>query len=221
MVESDGGFGVLLDERNLRVPGGALFVAPTRALAALCAAEWEAQGVDIIPKLMPVTQLAFAAIAQTPKRRQELVEFAARFGQTDLLCHRAETPEGLAKRQGEAGDPVVAWARDVLGIDLPVVTGVVAARVPPSTLDRIRNAALELDDFRLVAFSQAAGLSGSVLIAFALLHGRLQAPEAFAISTLDEHWSIEHWGEDAEHKARLERVRTEFQALGEFIAALP
>lgn len=211
---------MLLDERKLRTPGGALFIAPTRALAVLCAAEWDAQDENIIPSTMPVTQLAFAAIDHTPKRRQELADYAAKFGETDLLCHRPETPEGLTKRHAEAGDPIIAWAKESLAIALPVVSGVVAARVPAPMLEHIREHALRLDDFRLTALAQATGLSGSVLIAMALLYGRLAPPEAFGTATIDEQWSIDNWGEDAEAKARLERVRAEFATLGRFIAAL-
>ncbi|MEZ6022020.1 MAG: ATP12 family protein [Hyphomonadaceae bacterium] len=36
--------GVMLDARNLRTPGGAIFVAPTPALAVAVAAEWNASG---------------------------------------------------------------------------------------------------------------------------------------------------------------------------------
>src|SRR5688572_6797948 len=64
-VTAEGGYGVALDERRLLTPGGAPFIAPTRALAEVCAAEWKAQGEHIVPASMPITQLAFAAIDRT------------------------------------------------------------------------------------------------------------------------------------------------------------
>ncbi len=220
MFDVDGGAGVLLDQRKLRTPGGALFVAPRRALAALCAAEWAAQGENIIPKTMPVTQLAFAAIDHTPKRRAELADYLAKFGETDLVCHRAETPAGLSQRQAQAGDPLLAWARETYGLDLPVVAGVIAAEVAPETLARLRALALALDDMRLTALAQAAGLSGSAIVALALTAARIDAAEAYAIATVDERWSAEHWGEDAEARARLDRTQREFESIGAFLAAL-
>jgi chaperone required for assembly of F1-ATPase len=84
----------------------------------------------------------------------------------------------------------------------------------------IRTRAAAHDDFALTALSQATGLSGSMLIGFALLQGELSAQQAFEAAALDELWSLERWGEDAEARARLDRMCAEFDALAAFIAAL-
>jgi chaperone required for assembly of F1-ATPase len=219
-VEAEGGFGVALDARRLRTPGGAPFTAPTRALAEVCAAEWAAQGEHIIPASMPITQLAFAAIDWTADSRPQRAEYVVSYAQTDLCCHRAEGPAELIARQAAAWDPLVAWAAAALGAELPVVTGVIAAEAPPSALAALRQAAAELDDFRLTALSQAAGLTGSALIGLALVEGEIDAAQAFAAAVLDDLWSLERWGEDEEARARLERVRAEIDVLGRFIGAL-
>jgi chaperone required for assembly of F1-ATPase len=218
--EAHDGFAVALGTRTLRTPRGAVFRAPTRALAEAVAAEWAAQGERIAPASMPLTQLAFAAIDWTAATRPERAAYVATFGATDLCCHRADAPSELVMRQAAAWDPLLAWAQAALDVDLPVVTGVVAAAVDPDQLIALQTHAEALDDFRLTALSQAAGLSGSAIIAFAMVRGRLSAAEAFATAVLDEHWSLEHWGEDAEARARLDRQRAEFDALGHFIAAL-
>lgn len=219
-VEAEGGFGVALDERRLRTPGGAPFVTPTRALAEACAAEWQGQGEHIVPASMPLTQLAFAAIDWTPESREQRAEYVVSYAETDLCCHRAEGPGELIARQASAWDPLVAWAADALGVQLPVVTGAIAADVPPAALAALREAAAGLDDFRLTALSQASGLTGSALIGLALLEGEIDAEQAFAAAALDDLWSLEHWGEDAEACARLERVRAELDVLARFIGAL-
>jgi len=217
---AEDGFGVRLDQRALKTSGGAAFRAPTRALAEACAAEWSAQGERILPASMPLTQLAFSALDHTPHRRDELAAHVAKFGETDLVCHRAEAPAALAERQAAAWDVLLTWAREALGLTLPVVAGVIAAEVPPATLARIRAHALTLDGFRLTALAQAAGLAGSALIALALIHGRIDGATAYEVATIDERWSLERWGEDAEARARLDRMCVEFENLGRFIAAL-
>ncbi len=218
--EAEGGFGVALDKRRLRTPVGAPLVAPTRALAEACAAEWEAQGEHIIPASMPVTQLTFAAIDWTADSRAQRAEYAVSYAGTDLCCHRADTPAELVARQAAAWDPLVAWGADALSARLPVVSGVVAANVPAAALDSLRSRAASLDDFRLTALSQAAGLTGSALIGFAMVEGRLDAAEAFAAAALDNLWSLERWGEDAEARSRLDRVRAELDVLAQFIAMI-
>ncbi|MGE3928752.1 MAG: ATP12 family protein [Hyphomonadaceae bacterium] len=212
--------GVMLDERRLRTPNGAVFAAPTAALAEAVAAEWNAQGAHILPAAMPLTQFAFAAIDHAPARRADLVAHIARFAETDLLCHRAEAPVELVTRQQALWSGPLDWAAAFSGATLPVVAGIVAARVPAGELAKIRAAAEALDDFRLTAMAQAAGLSGSAVIALALVHGALEPEAAFEAAALDDLWSLEHWGEDAEARARLERQRAEFQAIGRFLQAL-
>lgn len=220
VTEADDGFGVALDARTLRTPGGAVFVAPTRALAQLCAEEWAAQGERITPSTMPVSQFAFATLDATAKSRAKLIDYVVSFAQTDLCCHRAAAPAELVARQHELWDPLVAWGESELSAAPPVVVGVIAERVDEAALAALRGQAGALDDFRLTALAQAAGLAGSALIAFALLRGRLTPIEAYKAAALDHLWSLEKWGEDEEARTRLNRQRAEFEALGRYLAAL-
>ncbi len=212
--------GVALDERRLRTPGGNVFAAPTAALARAVADEWAAQGDAIMPASMPLTQLAFAALDHTPRRRDELVAYVEKYAETDLVCHRADSPAELVARQAGAWDGLRDWCAAFIGADLPVVTGVLAADVPSVERAKVRAAAEALDDFRLTALGQATGLAGSAVIGFALVHARLTAETAFAAAALDELWSLERWGEDAEARARLDTQRAEFENIARFIAAL-
>lgn len=212
--------GVALDERTLRTPGGAVFAAPSAALAEAVAAEWNAQGEAIIPASMPLSQLAFAAIDWTPKSRAELIDYIAAYAQTDLCCHRAESPEGLVARQSLHWDPLVAWAGEALGIALPVVTGIIAAEIDPATRERLIGYASGLDDFRLTGLAQAAGLSGSAVIALAMAARRIDAKAAFEAAALDNLWSLERWGEDEEARAKLDRMRAEFENITAFFKTL-
>jgi chaperone required for assembly of F1-ATPase len=211
---------VFLDARSLKTPRGAAFAAPSPALARAIAQEWEAQGESIQPTSMPLTQLAFAAIDGGASARAERIAYVLKFAETDLCCHRAAAPAELVARQAAMWDPLAAWGVEALGAALPVVTGVVAAHVPGEAPAALRTRAHALDDFRLTALAQAAGLSGSALIGFALVEGRLDADAAFGAAALDELWSLERWGEDAEARARLERLRGEVASVAAFIDAL-
>jgi chaperone required for assembly of F1-ATPase len=218
--EVQAGSTILLDARALNTPAGAAFVAPTRALAEACAAEWEAQGERIIPASMPLTQLSFAALDETPHRRDAIAKQIAKYVETDLVCHRAETPAGLVARQAAAWDPIVAWAEARFHTRFDVVTGVMPAAVSPQTLTTFEWEVDDLDDFRRTALAQAVHLAGSALIGFALLEAHMDADAAFAAATIDEAWSFERWGEDAEAQARLDRLKADIEAIVRFIACL-
>ena len=217
---ADDGAGVMLDERRLRTPRGAVFAAPSSTLAEGIAAEWNAQGDQIIPSSMPLSQLAFAAIDHTPTRRDELADYVAKFGETDLVCHRAASPPALVARQSMLWNPLVAWSAHDLGVILPVMTGVLPATHDPESLETLRAHAAACDDFQLTALAQAAGAAGSAVIALAMLHGRLSGQAAYAAAALDDLYSLETWGEDAEARARLDRLRAEFENVAQFLALL-
>jgi len=218
--EADGGFAVRLDERALKTRQGAAFKAPTRALAEACAGEWDAQREHIFFSSMPITRLAFEAIDLTAEARTDYAAFVAQYSQTDLCCHRAEAPAELVAREAAARQPIVDWAARALGVALTVVRGVQAAPPNPDAAARLAARAQALDNFRLAALAQATKLAGSVLIGMALVERRLDAQQAFEAAALDELWSLEQWGEDAEARARLDRQRADFDAIGRFIAAL-
>ena len=214
------GVAVLLDTRALKTPKGHAFAAPTHALAQAIAAEWEAQGEHIVVTSMPLTQLAFAAIDGGGDARTECIAYVLKFAETDLCCHRAGRPAELVARQAALWDPLVAWGAQTLGAALPVVTGVIPAPAPPEALSALRAHTEALDDFRLTALAHAAGLTGSALIAFALVEGRLDAEAAFAAAVLDNLWSLERWGEDVAARAKLERLKEELDAVARFVRLL-
>jgi chaperone required for assembly of F1-ATPase len=220
IFEDGAGYGVALDGRGVKTPGGSNFRVPSRALAKAISGEWAAQGEHILPSAMPLTQFAFASIDHTPGRRDELAAHVKKYGETDLCCHRAASPAALAARQGAMWDPLLDWARDELKLDLPVVVGVIAAQIEPSALEQLRHVTNSQDDFRLTVLAHATGLAGSAIIGLAIAYGAIDGSRAYEAATVDEHWSIEHWGEDAEARARLDRMRAEFDVLSRFIAAL-
>ncbi|MGE3142828.1 MAG: ATP12 family protein [Hyphomonadaceae bacterium] len=214
-----GGYAVLLDARTLATPAQKPFVAPTAALAEAVAAEWNAQGERIAPATMPLTRLCFAAIARSGAR-DDLIAHVARYAETDLVSHRAEGPAALAARQAAAWDPLIAWMKAAMDVALPVTASITAGALAAPCRARVLAAAGALDDFKLTALAQGAGLSGSAAIGFALLAGRIGAEEAFAAAELDALFSLETWGEDEEARFRLERIRQEFAELAQFLALL-
>ncbi|MBL8558544.1 MAG: ATPase [Hyphomonadaceae bacterium] len=216
----DGGATVLIDGRQLRTPGKTAFLAPTLKLAEACAAEWQAQGDVVRPESMPVTRLVNVAIDHTPRTRDRIVESIAGYAATDLVCHRAEAPESLVKRQADRWDPLVAWAATTLNAPLTVVSGVIAADQAPEARAGFEAAAAAHDNFSLTALAHAVGMAGSGVIGFALAAGRLDAVAAFEAASLDDLWQLETWGEDHVARQRLDNLEAEFLALGRYFTAL-
>ncbi|TCO71527.1 ATP12 family chaperone protein [Rhodovulum euryhalinum] len=199
VAEAEGGFTVLLDGRPVRTPAKAPLILPTRAMAEAAAAEWDAQEREIRPQTMPVTRAANAAIDKVRAQHAEVAALIAAYGESDLICHRAEAPAGLAARQVAAWDPLLDWARAALGAPLIPTVGILPRAQPPESLAALHARVSGLDDFALTALSDLVALSGSLVIGLAAMDDAVAPIERlWEMSRIDETWQQEHWGVDAE-----------------------
>lgn len=211
--ETDAGFGLTLDGRPARTPARNHLLLPTRALAERVAAEWQAQEDVIDPARMPLTRLANSAIDGVAERRDEVAEDLGAYAGTDLVVYRAGDPPRLVAAQGEAWDPIIAWAHETLGVRLMLSEGVMHVTQPEATIAGLRAEIGRVEGvFRLAALHAMTTLTGSLLIALAVLHGRLTAEQAWAAAHVDETFQSSVWGGDAEAEARLETRKAEFEA---------
>ena len=212
--------GIALDGRPVRTPGRVPLILPTAALAEAIAGEWRAIGDTLDPRAMPLTGLANAAIDRVAPDPVPFAADLARYGDTDLLCYRADGPEPLVARQHAAWDPVLGWARTRYDIHLETTAGVIHRAQPPATLARLREAVTALDPFALAALSPLVTLTGSLLLAVALVERAITPDEAWAAAHVDEDWQAELWGEDQLATDRRAIRRTEFDAAVTFLDSL-
>ena len=189
------GFPVLLDGKPVKTPARRALMAPAQALAEQIAQEWNAQEQVIDPARMPLTRLANAVIDAVAEQTQAVADEVAKYLGSDLLCYRAEAPEGLVVRQTQSWDPVLAWARDALGARFVLIQGVVFAEQPREAVEAAR-AAVPAEPWALGAVASITELTGSALLALALSAGALDAATVWAAAHVDEDWQMEYWGRD-------------------------
>jgi len=212
------GHGVTLDGRLVKTPGKRDLVVPSPALAAAMAAEWEAQQGEVRREAMPLTRLAGVTIDRNSVEREAVVRQVAHYAETDLVCYRATRPPALAARQHEVWQPLVDWATARYDAALAVTAGVIPASQPAASLAAFTKVVVGHDAFSLTALHAATQACGSLVIALALLEGRLDPDEAFAASQLDESFQIEAWGEDGEQAKRRAALAAEITAAARFIS---
>lgn len=207
-VEVEGGFSVHLDGRGLKTPAKASLILPSRAMAEAIAKEWDAQVEGINPQTMPYTRSANAAIDKVANQHGEVADMLADYGDSDLLCYRAESPQELVKRQADHWDPALSWVEEVLGARLETRHGLLHSGQDPAALKVLRLAVHALDNFRLAAFHDLVSMSGSLVLGFATAQNWRTADDIWQISRLDETWQEEQWGvdEEAQEAAGLKRA---------------
>jgi chaperone required for assembly of F1-ATPase len=206
---------ILLDNRLVKTPGRLTLQLPTQKLAEAVADEWRAVGDEIKPHEMPLTGLANAAVERAPT-----VESLAVYGETDLLCYRAENPPELAAREAEVWDPLLDWGRTRFDIAFNVASGIIHQPQPPETVRRLGTAVTAYDDFHRTALSPLVTIGGSLVAALMLAEGAITPDVAFDACHLDELWQAELWGEDWMATDARALRRADFLSAAQFLSLL-
>lgn len=211
-----GGFAVMLDGRGVKTPAKTPLILLSRALAEAIAEEWQAQQGVVKPETMPMTRMANSALDKVSLQFDEVAGLIAAYGASDLLCYRAPGPEALVARQAAAWDPLLDWAAQMFDARLCVTSGVIPVAQDEGAINRLDREVRALDPFRLAAFHDLVSISGSLILGLAVTRGRLTAPEAFALSRLDEDWQAEQWGQDEIALESEALKRAAFEEAGRF-----
>jgi len=210
VIESAGEFAVELDGRQVKTPAKAALTLPTRAMAEAIAAEWQAQEDVVRPHTMPCTRTANAALDKVRLQHVEVADLLAEYGDSDLLCYRAESPVELVQRQNDQWNPALDWAAMTLGVRLHCRAGIQHQPQDTAVLHALRTKVQALSAFHLAAFHDLVSMSGSLILGFAAAANWRSPAEIWTLSRLDELWQEEQWGPDDEAQAEAEIKRIAF-----------
>ncbi|MBS0245771.1 MAG: ATPase [Proteobacteria bacterium] len=217
---TDEGHPLLLDGKPVKTPARRTLVAPSAALADALAHEWEAQASEIDPARMPLTRLANVVIDGIAGEPQPVIDEIARYLGSDLLCYRADEPQGLIAQQNELWNPVLDWARDELGARFVLVEGIMFAEQPTGAI-AVARAAIPSEPWRLGAAASITSITGSALIALALNAGAFEADKLWAAAHVDEDWQASQWGHDAMAVERRAARFAEYEAAASVLRLAP
>lgn len=214
--ETPDGFRLLLDGKPVHTPARRPLLLPSQALAEAVAQEWRDQDDEMRPAAMPLTRLVNTVLDGVRHTRADVISAVLRFGENDLLSYRAEAPAALVARQLQWND-YLDWASDRHGAQLAVTSGIQHMEQSAETLAALRRAVQERSDFDLAALHVLASVTGSLVLALAVLDGRLSAEDAFALSRLDEVYQAEQWGSDREAVQRAGHLAAEMRHAAELV----
>ncbi|WP_207538353.1 ATP12 family chaperone protein [Sabulicella rubraurantiaca] len=222
VVAENGRFAIRLDGRPVRLPGGGTLSVEQAPLAEALAAEWQAAGGGKGGEMrwddVPLTRLVGTAAERIAPDPAPTVAAIARYGETDLLCYRADDP-ALAARQAKAWQPWLDWSRDTLGAELAVTEGIMPMRQPSAALRALEAAVAAHPPVPLAALGVLVPALGSLVLGLAVTRGGLTPEEAHRLAVLDELFQEERWGLDWEAEERRTRVGADI-ALAARLAAL-
>lgn len=210
VVEIAEGHTVELDGRTIKTPAKRPLIVPTAQMAEAIAAEWQAQEGVIDPRTMPCTKTANAAIDKVSIQHAEVADLLAAYGDCDLLCYRADSPEELVERQAAHWDPMLDWAHDALGVRLHPRVGIMHVPQDHDAVASLTARVHALDKFQLAAFHDLVSLSGSLILGFAAAQDARDTTTLWELSRLDESYQSEIWGKDEDAEALAEVKKQSF-----------
>jgi chaperone required for assembly of F1-ATPase len=221
VARSEDGYSVTLDGRAVRTPGQKIpVIVPVLGIAQAMAAEWAAQGEFIDPGSMPHVRLINSALESgeemVPAFRAEIGKFAA----GDLLLYRADSPQELVAEQEAIWDSALVKLARKFDVAFQPTIGIIHQDQPVSTLEKL-DAALEGQGLlSLTALVSITGITGSGLLAIALLYQLLTPDDVWLAAHVDEDFQIRLWGEDEEASERRAKRRVEFDVAVSVVEAL-
>jgi chaperone required for assembly of F1-ATPase len=216
------GHQILLDGRPMRLPSGTpLLVRPPR-LADAIAREWQAaggaKGGEMSFADTPLTRLAGTAQERIAPDPAPTADAIARYGETDLLCYRADSPRELVQRQTQGWQPWLDWVALTYDAPLRVTTGVGYIRQHHDSISALRRAVGEMDSDVLAGLGIAVPALGSLVLGLALAEGRIDARTAYELGCLEELYQAEQWGADPEAVKRREAIAADVALAARYIA---
>ena len=150
------------------------------------------------------------------KSREEIIDRLVQFALTDMLLFWGQN-KSLVERQEKTWGPLHEWANEEINTKFIRTQGLDVPEQEKTSGYRLKMFLEKLSDKELAAFYVAALNMKSVLLAAALVKGRINAKQAFEAAYLEELWQAENWGVEEEAEKRRTEVRQELVEIEDFL----
>lgn len=148
--------------------------------------------------------------------REDIINRLLKYAATDVLLFWG-TDEKLIRRQEREWAPLLEWARDEFDAKLIKTHGLDVPEENMTSGYGFKNFLEHLSDRELAAYYLAALNMRSVLLAAALVKGRINAEQAFQAACLEELFQAEEWGRDEEAESKRRERLAELQEIEKFL----
>lgn len=138
--------------------------------------------------------------------RADTIDRLAGFARHDVLLFWSDENELYAK-QLEQWQPILDWIKNQFTLEFQTTNGLETPTQNEALTDLLKTELEHLSNKDLTAIYAAATHMRSVLLALALLKGKISAAEAFELSELEELYQIQKWGMDEEAENRRQMLK--------------
>jgi len=156
------------------------------------------------------------SITEIAKDRDVVIEKLVKFSLTDMLLFWS-TNEKLFLRQQELWTPILIWAKENLDTKFNITKEINVPEQDSESSIKLKMFLETLTDKELTGFYFASLNMRSILLAAALIKGKITAQEAFEASCIEELWQAEQWGNDEAAENRRKSLLLELETIEDFI----
>ena len=155
------------------------------------------------------------AMKEIGQYRKDIEKKILEFARTDLLFFWGEKKE-LFERQEKEWKPILDWMEEGVNRRIETTTSL---DVPDNEFLQhpLKVIVEEMSDKELACFYAAALNMKSVLLALALVRGKIDAEQAGKLSYLEELWQNEIWGKETEAQKRREDRCEELKVIERYL----
>ncbi len=198
LKEIDGGYSLLLDDKEVKTPLQKRLLIPSLDLAEAIKAEWEKQEDKIIPASMPLFQLLNTVIDKIEIDPSEYIKQVLEYSKSDLVCYFAEEGDDIYPIEKKEWQPLIDWVQDRYNIKLELTNGINYIEQSDDTLNKFKEVMADLDKYQLASIQAAVPILGSIVISLAILENQMDVEQGFKAAFLDEIYQISKWGSHPE-----------------------
>lgn len=221
----EGGYHIFLDGRPVKTKSKVFLCAPHVEIAERLVQEWSDQADDIVPDTMPFTQILNTQIDRVSVERDAMSAAVLKYLDTDLLCYPADTPEALATLQQKSWQPFLDGFEKEFGHILRTTTTLEAVRHPAQVHEAVAHYVHGLDDAHFTILQLVTSVSGSLVLALAMVHGAASALSVLEACFIEESfkdglYNAEKYGSDPMLGKSKKSAMVDFSAAEDYLIFL-
>ena len=141
------------------------------------------------------------------KNRKSLIERLVSFSVNDVLLFWS-SDKRVYDEQAKKWSNIISWANKTVNCNYKKTSTLEVSKENIDTSSRLLEYLNTLSDKELSGFYIAALNMRSVLLALALVKGKISASEAFELSELEELYQVRNWGSEPVAEARRNNVKS-------------
>ncbi|XP_019672831.1 ATP synthase mitochondrial F1 complex assembly factor 2 isoform X1 [Felis catus] len=191
ITQGEGGFEINLDHRKLKTPQAKLFTVPSEALAIAVATEWDSQQDTIKFYTMHLTTLCNTSLDNpTQRNKDQLIQAAVKFLDTDTICYRVDEPATLVELQRNEWDPIIEWAEERYDVEIGSSTSIMGPSIPARTREVLTSHLASYNMWALQGIEFVVTQLKSMVLTLGLIDRHLTVEQAVLLSRLEEEYQM-------------------------------